>query len=258
MAFSYKSSISFGLVFIPVRLHNTVKSNDISFNMLDKRTNSRILYKKISASTGEEVNAEDIVKAYQYEKDRYVIIEDDDFEKIKTKRDKSIVIESFVDISEIDPIYYDKSYYVTPEGAEKAFALLREAMEGEGKIGIAKTVLGSKENLIALRVSGGDMILNTMHFYSEIQKNPIKEIKAKVEEKELQLARMIIGSMAASFEPENYQDEYNLRLRKAIEEKIRGEEITVADEGDLPNAAISLMEALQRTLQRGKQAQAGQ
>src|SRR5690554_6690684 len=141
MAFSYKSSISFGLVFIPIRLHNVIKSNDIGFNMLDKNTNSRIAYKRVASASGEEVQQQDIVKGYQYEKDRYVIFDDSDFEKIKTKKDKSIVIESFVDIAEIDPVYYDKSYYVIPDGAEKAFILLKEAMEDEGKIGIAKTVL---------------------------------------------------------------------------------------------------------------------
>ncbi|MFW5780397.1 MAG: Ku protein, partial [Bacillota bacterium] len=132
MSFSYKSSISFGLVFIPIKLVNVIKSNDIGFNMIDKNSNSRISYKKVSLATGEEVRQDDIVKGYQYEKDRYVIFDDNDFEKLKTKKDKSITIEAFVDIKEIDPVYYNKPYYVVPDGAERAFMLLKEAMEKEG------------------------------------------------------------------------------------------------------------------------------
>lgn len=255
MAFSYKSTISFGLVYIPVRLHNIIKSNEIGFNLLEKNTNSRISYKKVATSTGQEVANEDIVKGYQYEKDRYVIFNEHDFEKIKTTKDKSINIEAFVDISQIDPIYYNKSYYITPEGAERAYILLRNAMESEGKIGIARAVLGTKENLIAIRIINGEMVLNTMHFHSEVQANPIKQIKLQADEREVELARTIINSMVTEFTPENYTDEYYQRLQSAIQEKIKGQEITVSEEGHIPNIAITLMEALQRTLnQANKQA----
>ncbi|HHU43689.1 MAG TPA: Ku protein [Clostridiales bacterium] len=257
MSFSYKSSISFGLVYIPIKLVNVIKTNAIGFNMIDKKTNSRISHKKVSQATGEEVPNEDIVKGYQYEKDRYVIFEDSDFEKIKTKKDKTITIESFVDIKEIDPVYYDKPYFVVPNGAERAFVLLKEAMQKENKVGIAKTVLGSKENLVALRVNNGEMMLSTLYFFSEVQKNPIKEMNIKPEEKEIELARMIINNMTRSFEPENYSDEYNIKLKKAIEDKIKGEEITVAEDQDMPHAAINLMEALQRTINMNKQAHGG-
>ncbi len=248
MAFSYKSSISFGLVYIPIRLHNIIRPNNIGFNMLDKKTNSRISYKKVAVASGEEVDNQDIVKGYQYEKDRYVIFEDSDFEKIKTTRDKSINIERFVEIDEIDPIYYNKSYYVTPDGAERAFILLKDAMESEGKIGIARTVLGTKDNLIALRINNGEMVLNSMHFYSEVQKNPIKEIKVQADQREIELARMIINSMVSKFQPEDYNDEYYLRLQHAIQEKVNGQEVTIPEDISSPNIAIDLMEALQRTL----------
>lgn len=248
MSFSYKSSISFGLVYIPIRLHNIIKADEIGFNMLDKKTNSRIAYKKVSTASGEEVKQEDIVKGYQYEKDKYVIFEEDDFEKIKSPKDKSITIDSFVDISEIDPIYYDKSYFILPDGAEKAFMLLKVAMEKKGKIGIAKTMLGTKECMIALRINNGEMILNTLYFFSEVQKNPIKDTKLVPAVKEIKLAEMIIDNMEGTFRAEEYSDEYNVRLQKAIEEKIKGEQITISSDDDSPNPAIDLMEALEKTL----------
>lgn len=258
MSFSYKTSITFGLVYIPIKLSNVIKTIDIGFNMIDKKTNSRIAYKKISSATGEEVKQENIIKGYEYEKDRYVIFENEDFEKIKTPKDKSITIESFVDISEIDPKYYQKSYYVIPEGAEKAFVLLKESMKKENKIGIAKSVLGSKENLIALRINGDDLILNTMYFHSEIQKNPIKDISIKVNEKELDLAQLIINSMVTKFEPDKYINEYNSKLQDAIEEKINGKEISIPRrEKDVSNLAVDLMDALQKTLEQNKVAVSG-
>ena len=157
MAYSYKCSISFGLVYIPVTLHASVKTQDVGFNMLDKKTMSRVKYKKTCEECdGREVKQEDIVKGYEYEDDKYVVFTEEDFEKLKTKKDKNITIQKFVDIAEIDPIYYDRPYYVNPTGAENAYALLLRAMEEEKKVGIAKTVLGNKETLIALRAKDGE------------------------------------------------------------------------------------------------------
>ena len=134
MAYSYKGSISFGLVYIPVTLHSAVKSNDIGFNMIDKKTMSGVRYKKTCADCGgREVKQEDIVKGYEYEEDKYVIFNEDDFEKLKSKKDKNITIEKFVHLEEVDPIYFDKPYYVEPTGAEKAFAVLVSAMENKGR-----------------------------------------------------------------------------------------------------------------------------
>ena len=140
MAYSYKGSISFGLVYIPVTLHSTIKNNDIGFNMIDKKTMSRVKYKKTCADCdGREVRQEDIVKGYEYEEGKYVLFDEKDFEKLKSKKDKNITIEQFVNLAEIDPLYFDKPYYVAPTGAEKAFAVLLSAMEEEGKAAVAKT-----------------------------------------------------------------------------------------------------------------------
>ena len=178
MAYSYKGSLSFGLVYIPINLHNSIKENDIGFNMIDKKTMSRVKYKKTCADCdGREVKQEDIVKGFEYEEGKYVIFEENDFEKIKSKKDKNITIEKFVDLSQVDPLYFDKPYYVVPTGAEKAFTVLLKAMEEENKAAVAKTVLGTKETLILIRAKDGQMLLNTLFFEEEVTKNPAKEIK---------------------------------------------------------------------------------
>lgn len=167
MAFSYKGAITFGLVYIPIVLVASIKNNDIGFNMIDKKTMSRVKYKKTCVDCDDkEVKNENIVKGYQYEKDKYVIFTDKDFEKIKTQKDKNITIEQFVNLSEVDPIYFDKAYYVKPTGADKAFEVLLEAMEKQKKAGIAKTVLGTKETLVLLRVKNGIMFANTLNWYA--------------------------------------------------------------------------------------------
>ena len=248
MAYSYKCSISFGLVYIPVTLHASVKTQDVGFNMLDKKTMSRVKYKKTCEECdGREVKQEDIVKGYEYEDDKYVVFTEEDFEKLKTKKDKNITIQKFVDIAQIDPIYYDRPYYVNPTGAENAYALLLRAMEEEKKVGIAKTVLGNKETLIALRAKDGQMLLTTLFFADEIQKNPTKEVKAEFSSSELSLAKSIVEGMSGDFKAEDYKDEYRERVKAAIEQKIAGKEIVKAKEGST-NVAANLMEALQASL----------
>ena len=149
-----------------------------------------------------------------------------------------------MDIAEIDPIYYDRPYYVNPTGAENAYALLLRAMEEKKKVGIAKTVLGNKETLIALRAKDGQMLLNTLFFADEIQKNPTKEVKAEFSSSELSLAKSIVEGMSGKFKAEDYKDEYRERVKAAIEQKIAGKEIVKAKEGST-NVAGNLMEALQ-------------
>lgn len=252
MAYSYKGSISFGLVYIPVTLHSSIKKNDIGFNMIDKKTKSRVRYKKTCENCeNREVKQEDIVKGFEYEDGKYVIFEDKDFEKLKSKKDKNITIEQFVDIAEIDPIYYDKAYYVVPTGAEKAYAVLLNAMEQSGKAAIAKTVLGTKETLIMIRAKDGQMLLNTLFFAEEVVKNPAKEISESGNEAELKMAQMLIDGMAGKFEPERYKDEYRERVQEAIEKKIAGK-VIVAPKEKRTETIVNLMEALTRSLELTK------
>lgn len=248
---SIKVAISFGLVYIPVNLTVAVKNNDIGFNMIDKNTMSRIKYKKTCVDCNEkEVKNEDIVRGYQYEKDKYVIFTDKDFEKLKTEKDKTIAIEQFVNLNEVDPIYLNKSYYVTPNGADKAFNLLMQAMKKQNKAGIAKTVLGSKESLILLRVSENKMMLNTMFFAEEIVAPP--EIKSATNNnKEIALAETLINQMSGKFEIEKFKDEYTARVKSAIKSKIDGGHI-VAPKQARPTKIINIMEALQKSLKPSK------
>lgn len=248
MPYSFKGAISFGLVYIPVALQAAVKNNDIGFHMLDKKTMSRVRYKKTCVDCGDrEVKNEDIVKGYEYEKDQYVVFEEKDFEKLKTKRDRTIAIEQFAQLSEIDPVYFEKSYYVIPTGAERAYALLLAAMQEQDKVGIAKAVLGTKETLLAIRAQDGKMLLSTMYFPEEIQVSTAKPVDRDLNEKELSLARSLIENMTAPFAPENFRDEYRERILQAVEQKIAGKEITAPKEA--PAAKVSdLLEALTRSL----------
>jgi len=252
MAYTYKGAITFGLVYIPISLTNCIKVNDIGFNMIERKTKSRVKYKKTCIDCNDkEVKNEDVVKGYQYEKDKYVIFTDEDFEKIKTPKDKNITIERFIDMEEIDPIYYDKSYFVKPSGANKAFSVLLKAMESEKKAALAKTVLGTKETLILLRTRNGIMLANTLYFYDEVQNAPELE-KQKPSKQEIDLAKTLINQMTAPFEPEKYKDEYNIKLKKAIKRKISGNEIVEAKEKNEPVKIINLMEALQKSLETDK------
>lgn len=252
MAYSYKGSISFGLVYIPITLHNSIKENDIGFNMIDKKTMSRVKYKKTCAACdGREVKQEDIVKGYEYEEGKYVIFEESDFEKIKTKKDKNITIERFVQLDEVDPLYFDRPYYVNPTGAEKAFSVLLEAMEQENKAAIAKTVLGTKETLILIRSKDGQMLLNTLFFEDEVTKNPAKDIKEKGSSAELKMAKAIIDGMTGEFNPEEYKDEYREKVQQAIEQKIAGKEIVSPKEKNTTTVA-NLMDALTKSLELTK------
>lgn len=249
MAYSYKGSISFGLVYIPVTLYSAVKDNSIGFNMIDKKTMSRVKYKKTCADCdGREVRQEDIVKGFEYEDGKYVVFDDKDFDKLKSKKDKNITIEKFVKLSEVDPIYFDKPYYVVPTGAEKAFAVLLAAMEQEGKAAVAKTVLGTKETLILIRAKGGQMLLNTLFFEEEITANPAKEVKEQCSQVELKMAKALIEGMSGKFNPSDYKDEYRRKVQEAIERKIAGKEIVSPKESG-SGKMIDLMEALTKSLE---------
>ena len=245
---AYKGAISFGLVYIPVTLTPAVKENDIGFNMLEKESGSRIQYKKTCVDCGgREVPAEDIIKGYQYEKDKYVTFTEEEFEKLKSEKDKNITISQFVNLNEIDPVYFDKAYYVSPTGGEKAFVLLLNAMEKENKAGIAKTVLGTRESLMLLRVRSGVMLANTLFFNDEIQRAP-QMPQDKIGKEEFALAKTIIDNMTADFEPEKFSDEYNERLREAIQDKIDGKEISSPRE-TRPENIVNIMDALKKSVE---------
>ncbi|MCR4719073.1 MAG: Ku protein [Firmicutes bacterium] len=247
MAVSHRGAISFGMVHIPVALYTATQDNDIHFNQLCKKDGSRIKYKKICSHCGEEVEANGIVKGFEYEKDKYVTLTDDDFEKAKSEKDKTIHILHFTDLPDIRPIYFDKTYHAIPEnGGDKAFQLLRRAMKDENKIAVAKTVMGTKEKLLALIPTDTGILVETLFFADEVKEAPKEIASAEMNEEELKMAKTLIGAMVKGFEPELYKDEYREKILDIINAKIQGKEITVPKETII--GVVDLMEALKQSL----------
>lgn len=252
MAVAHKSAISVGLLYIPVGLYKTTREISVSFNQLCADTHERIKYKKICPSCNKEVSGSEIIKGYEYEKDKYVTFTEDELEKIKTKKDKTIHIHHFAKLTDVDHIFYEKNYYVIPEpGAEKACELLRQAMLSENKVGIAKTVIGTSENLLVLYPTQDCIIAKTLYYQAEIQSIPVATSKPSVEIPELEMAKTMINTMTSEFDPSLYHDEYQERLRTAIETKIAGKDIVSADTGR-PDNVIDLMEAMKKTVEMSK------
>ena len=257
MAAAHKGSISMGMVLIPIGLYKTTVDNDIHFNQLDKESKARIKYKKYCSHCGKEVAPKDIIKGYEYEKDKYVVMSDDELERIKTRKDKTIHILQFAKMAEVDMIYYEKDYYAIPEaGAEKAYELLRQALWMEKKVAIAKTVMGTNEKLLVLYPLKDGMIVKTLFYNDEIAAVPKQIPKMKLSEQEISMAKMLIQNMTAPFDAAAYQDEYQARLKDAIMKKIQGQEIVTADNGT-PDNVIDLMEALKKSLEQSKKGPGG-
>ena len=248
MAYSFKGNLSFGFVYIPVTLHLAIQDSGIPFRLFDQKTRSKIQYKKTCVDCdGREVKNEDIIRGYEYEDGKFVMFSDEDFEKIKTKKDKNITIEQFVSLEELDPLYFEKSYYMVPSGAEKAYCLLMKAMEEEKKAGLGKTVLGTRESLVLIRAVDGYLLLSTLRFKEEIKKYPAAKEKATIAPSELRLAKLLIREMTSPFDPSAYEDEYAKKVRKAIETKVKGNKIIAAREKK-PIRIPDLMEALKTSL----------
>ena len=249
---SRKSVITFGMVAIPIAMYTSTQDNDIHFNQLHKEDNSRIRYKKTCAHCGKEIKAEDIVKGYEYDEDKYVVITEEEIEKIKTEKEKSIQILHFAQLNQISPVYYDKTYQASPEaGGEKAFELLRSALMAEQKIAIGKTVMGTKDTLMAIIPREDGILISTMFYADDIKELQKQYTKPAVSEQELNMAKLLINSMDTPFNPEKYKDEYQERLRSLIETKISGKEI-VAPETDSAGKVIDLMEALKASVEKAK------
>lgn len=250
MAVAHKGSISMGLVLIPIGMYKSTIDNDIHFNQLEKESKARIRYKKYCSHCGKEVTAQDIVKGYEYEKDKYVIMTEEDLEKIKTKKDKTIHIIQFTKISEVDMIYYEKDYYAIPDaGAEKAYELLRQALLAQKKVAIAKSVMGTNEKLLVLFPTKEGMIVKTLYYHDEIAAVPKQIPKMQLEKNELDMAKLLIENMTKPFVAAEFHDEYQARLREAIMKKIQGQEIVTADQGTEGGNIINLMDALEKSLE---------
>lgn len=248
----HKGAISFGLVHIPVQLYKTTRDIDISFNQLCKETKERVRYKKFCPNCKKEIKTADIVKGYQYEKDKYVIMSDEELDQLKTETDRTIHILQFTKLTDINDIYYEKNFYAVPEkGGEKAFELLHQAMLNQKVVAIAKTVMGTKEQLLALCPNEEGILFKTLFYEDEIESVPKVVNKQKLTKSEMTMAKTLIDTMTSPFHPEEFEDEYQKRLRLAIEAKIAGKEITEpkAEEKD---TVIDLMEALKQSVAMNK------
>lgn len=250
---SRKSVIAFGMVAIPISMVVATQDNDIHFNQLHKEDHSRIRYKKSCAHCGKEVASGDIVKGFEVEDEQYVVITDEEIEKIKTEKEKSIQILHFAQLNQISPVYYEQTYQAAPEtGGEKAFELLRSALMAEQKIAIGKTVLGTKDTLMAIIPREDGLLISTMFYADEVRALQKAYTKPAVSEAELNMAKLLIGSMDTPFDPGQYHDEYQTKLRELIESKISGREVAAAKpEG--PAKVVDLMEALKASVEQAKQ-----
>jgi len=251
----WTGAISFGMVTVPVKLYSALNRKSVRFHQLSSKTGVRIAQKRVDPQTGEEVPYEDVVKGFEIAPDRYVVIEPGELETLQPKKTKTIEIEDFVELSQIDPVYYDHPYYLAPgPGGAKPYRLLLEAMRDTGKVAIARVVIRSKENLVALRPIGDALGMATMIFADEIlPADRIEEIaeaaEVKTTKRELDIAKQLVESLAGEFEPERYSDTYRQEVLAMIERKAQGEEIGVqpaAEEVAAP--APDLMSALKASL----------
>ena len=250
---SRKSVITFGMVAIPIAMYTATQDNDIRFNQLHKEDNSRIRYKKTCGHCGKEVTSKDIVKGYEYDKDKYVVVTDEDIEKIKTEKEKSIQILHFAELNQISPVYYEKTYQAAPEvGGEKAFELLRASLMEEKKIAIGKTVMGTKDTLMAIIPREDGILISTMFYADEVKELQKQYTQPEVSEQELNMAKLLINSMDTPFNPAMYKDEYQERLRQLIETKISGQEVVAPEEDTDSGKVIDLMEALKASVEKAK------
>ncbi|HSL58145.1 MAG TPA: Ku protein [Acidimicrobiales bacterium] len=255
----WSGAISFGLVSIPVKLYNAVSPKTVRFNQLDERTGSRVRQKLVSSADGSEVPRSDIVKGYEVSSGQYVVVTDDELEALDPRASDTIDIEEFVDLADIDPVYYDRAYWLAPAGAAKPYALLARALDDAGKVAIARFVMRQKQYLAAVRSVDGYLVLSTMSWADEI--NPPSQIPeleqldaVDITERELVLAEQLISSLETEFEPEKHRDTHRERVLALIESKAAGEEAVVTPEVEAGAPVIDLMAALEASVEQRQQA----
>jgi DNA end-binding protein Ku len=252
----WSGTISFGLLNVPVKLYSAVARRGISLRELRESDGARIRHRRVAEGTDEEVPYESIVKAYEIAPDRYVPLTKDEMAAIAPEKTRAIEVQDFVDLEEIDPIYFDSPYYLGPaDGAEKAYSLLAKAMEESGKVAVARFVFRNKEHLAALRPGGGVLTLTTMRFADEVV--PPSELddvlpseQPKIGKREVEMAEQLIESLTRDFDPGQYRDEYREQLLSLIERKAEGEDVLSAPtaEEPEPTAAPDLMAALEQSI----------
>ncbi len=245
----WKGHLTFGLVAFPVKLFTAARGDSISFNQLHKTDNSRIKQVIYCAAENKPIERSEIVKGYEYEKDRYVVIDDEDIKKVAPSSAKVIEILEFVQSGEVDPLYFESSYYMAPDDAgEKPYALLYDTLKKTGYVGVAKIAMHNREHIVIFRPGPYGLLMHTMYYTHEVRK--VEEFRTDislVKEKEGELARMLVESLAAPFEPEKYHDTYRDNLQALIDAKVKGQEV-VAPPPKEPSKIVDIMEALKQSL----------
>jgi DNA end-binding protein Ku len=257
----WTGSISFGLVTVPVRLVSATKSLDVRFHQLEAGTNSRVRMRRVSEATGDEVPYDQIVKGYELDAGRYVVIEPEEIDTLKPKASRMIEIEDFVDLADIDPVYFEQPYYLIPDkDAAKPYRLLVDVMEEEQKVAIGRIVMRSKESLVAIRPLDGVLCLETMRYHDEVlaadRDGALPEAENEPSARELDMARQLVAALTGTFDPEKYRDEYREELLALIDKKAAGEEIVQHEAPEEPGKVLDLMAALEASLARSGARQA--
>jgi DNA end-binding protein Ku len=252
----WSGAISFGLVNVPIKLFTATSQKDVRFHQLHDKDGARIQQKRVCSKDGEEVPLESIVKGYEVSRDRYVVITPEELESLDPKASRTVDIQEFVDLDEIDPVYFDATYYMVPDkGAAKAYALLLEAMRASKKVAIARVVLRQKQHLVALRPLNNALSMETMLYHDEVVGTDTLEglpDDVEVTDRELKMAQQLIDSLADAFKPERYRDDYRERVLDMIERKAEGQELVVAEEEPEQAPVVDLMAALEASLAAAK------
>jgi DNA end-binding protein Ku len=252
----WKGSISFGLVNIPIALYPATRREEFKFRLLRKSDLSPVNYKRVAEKDGKEVPWDQIVKGYEYEKGKYVVLKDEDFERVDLEATQTVDIQDFVNVDEIDPIYFYKPYYLEPQkGGDKAYALLRDALKDSKKVGIAKVVIKTRQYLAGVKPEDGALVLELMHFSDELADTGKLHLPKKVEvgKREMNMAKSLIDSMSAKWNPEKYHDDYREALMEVIEKKVEagGKEIEEKPKkAPKPTKVIDLVSVLQKSLEQ--------
>jgi len=258
----WSGAISFGLVNVPVKLYSAVSKKTVRFHQLNRDTQARIQQKRVDSTTGDEVAYDQLVKGYEIAPDRYVVITPEELDSLAPEKTRTIDIEDFVDLEDIDPIYFEHPYYLAPgTGAQKAYRLLVEAMRDAGKVAIARVVIRQKEQLVAIRATDDVLTMSTMLFADEVvPSDTLEELpdeSAEATERELGMAKQLIESLSSEFDPSKYHDTYREQVLEMIERKAQGEEIAVAPAAEAPAKVPDLMAALEASLAAVKETGSG-
>jgi DNA end-binding protein Ku len=251
----WTGTISFGLVSVPVRMFGATESKELRFHFLDKHDLQPIAYDKVRRDTGKHVDNDDIVRGFEVEKGRFVPLDDEDLDRLDVELTKTIDICDFVDLDEIDPIYFRKAYYLAPQdGAEKPYRLLTRALEETGKVAIAKIVIRNKQHLAALRPSNGTLVLETMYYADEVRQ-PERVGGGRLAKPEVELAKSLVENLSAKFDPNKYDDTYRKELLQLLRAKAKGKELPEPEqepEGEVVDLMAALRESVERTQKQSR------